>query len=57
MKEKKEYIAPRLQAVTFKAEKGYAGSLTALAMDIEDQQMEDYTCHDTWTSGSNHFWD
>lgn len=58
MKDKKKYIAPLLTVVTFRMEHGYAGSLTLFtAMDIEEQQMEDYQVGNNWVSGSNSFWD
>jgi len=56
--DKKEYIAPVLTVVTFAMEKGYATSGPDPLMLWEDQEaMEDYVPHDTWTSGSDNFWD
>jgi len=58
MKDKKQYIAPRMVVVTFRMERGYAGSLDLFtAMGVEEQQMEDYQVGNNWASGSNRFWD
>ena len=61
---KQTYEAPQLTAVSFKVEQGFAGSgpFSALIfweqlIDEEQQQVEDYTTGNGWTSGSNHFWD
>ena len=44
--------------VTFRMERGYAGSLDLFtAMGVEEQQMEDYQVGNNWASGSNRFWD
>ncbi len=59
MKEKKEYIAPAIVVVSFKAEIGYASSMdlvTALPFE-EEGQMESYTTANDWSSGSGTFWD
>ena len=60
MEKKKEYVAPALVSITFKTERGYSSSLltmTALFDAEEQQQMEDYSTANGWTSGSNSFWD
>lgn len=58
MDKKKTYIAPRLVAVSFKVEHGYADSLTFCALIPEEEPYtEDYTVHEGWGSGnSNTFW-
>ena len=64
MKEKngqQTYEAPQLTAVSFKVEQGFAGSgpFSALMFweNNEAEQMEDYETANSWTTGSNHFWD
>ena len=58
MKDKKNYIAPEIVAVTFAVEKGYAVSIPLFSiLDIGDERMEDYETANNWTSGSNNFWD
>jgi hypothetical protein len=59
---KQPYEAPKLTVVSFKMEKGYAASSGPFSTlmfweNNETNQMEDYEEANTWTSGSNHFWD
>ena len=61
METKKQYIAPQLTVATFKVEQGYATSTLSMLSfwDISllsTGQVEDYTLHDNWTTGSE-FWD
>ena len=61
MKSKKEYIAPQLTVVSFKTERGYAGSIDLtfwLAIqNNEYEQMEAYETSNGWTQGNSTFWD
>ena len=55
---KKQYIAPQLMVVEFKAERGYAGSMLESIMFWESEdarQVEDYQQHDVWTDEGG-FW-
>ena len=58
---KKEYTAPALTVVTFKAERGYvlSGLVDQLMLWENDSQdnMENYETGNGWNSGNNHFWD
>lgn len=61
MEPKKKYTAPRLTVEAYETEVGYAASVfTNLSFwDISlmpDEQVENYTQHDTWTSEGG-FWD
>lgn len=70
-KEKADYLAPKLTAVSFKAEKGYALSnllveeLQLITLDDavvgvdpnSQTYVEAYETGNGWTTGSNHFWD
>lgn len=59
-KDKKQYEAPSLTAVSFKTEQGFAISMVSLMPDSPEydyQQIEDYTTHSGWNSEDNHFWD
>lgn len=62
METKKDYMAPQLTVVTFKAEVGYAGSHTMEMLTFwddaqESEQMETYSMVDGWGSGDNNsFW-
>ena len=60
--EKKPYVAPRLTAVTFRCERGYAASGPLQELDMwlfesdGNEQMENYSTHSGWESSDNHFW-
>lgn len=58
---KKEYTAPALTVVTFRAERGYviSGLVDQLMFweDNSQNSMENYETANDWNSGSNHFWD
>ncbi len=61
-KDKKQYEAPSLTAVSFKTERGYAASgplgLSEFVFwdnDKSEDQMEDYSI--VWDQGTNSFWD
>ncbi len=64
------YVSPRLTAVNFRTERGYASSSLVqhlniwasedgIAINGQSRQVESYSVHDNWTDnvGSNHFWD
>ncbi len=64
---KKTYIIPTMTAVEIRAERGYAtsdiiglpqtGMLEMLYFENGgDQETETFSIHDTWTEGSNGFW-
>ena len=60
MENKKKYLSPQLTVVTFKAERGYTlSTLTNISLwdisQLATGQVEDYTLHDDWTTGSE-FW-
>ena len=61
MKTKKEYVAPQLTVVTTKVEKGYASSINLifwLAINNNNyEQLEAYDPHNTWSQGTDAFWD
>ncbi len=57
--DKKQYMAPQLTVVTFRAERGYASSIissVSLWESPEAEQMESYNQREGWTSGSDGFW-
>lgn len=70
-RKKRAYASPRLTAVTFRTERGYANSgidplvqqlniwICEDGMIAQDQQnhVEVYEVNSNWTQGSNHFWD
>lgn len=60
MENKKAYIAPRLTVVSFKSERGYAGSINLLfwlaIQHNEHEQMEAYETGNGWTEGNSTFW-
>ena len=63
-KDKKQYEAPSLTAVSFKTERGYAASGIAALVDFNfwqesegSEQIESYTTVTGWDQGSNNFWD
>ena len=69
-RKKRAYASPRLTAVTFRTERGYASSSLVQQLNIwasedgiaingQSRQVESYSVHDNWTDnvGSNHFWD
>ena len=58
---KRPYEAPRLTAVSFRAERGYvaSNSLQLFLLDTENdsRNIEDYTESDNgWSLGSENFW-
>ena len=61
METKKQYIAPHLTVVTVKVESGYAASIFSslsfwdASILTSTQQVESYTLHDEWTTGSEFF--
>ena len=62
METKKEYIAPELTVVSFKPEKGYAGSLNLINLSLfailsgDTYQMEDYETGNGWAENTDEFW-
>lgn len=68
-RKKRAYASPRLTAVTFRTERGYATSMVqqlniwasedGIAINGQSRQVESYSVHDNWTDnvGDNHFWD
>ena len=62
MNTKKEYKAPELTVVTFKSERGYAGSInlalftSLLAGGSDTYQMEEYETGNSWSQGTDEFW-
>lgn len=56
MEQKKEYTAPQLELIACRIEKGFTGSGTrSLALEGNDEQVENYSLHGTWNNGSNFF--
>lgn len=59
--EKQTYEAPGLTVVSFRVEQGFtaSGPFNTLMFweNNEAEQMEDYEEANSWTSGSNHFWE
>lgn len=56
MGQKKEYTTPQLELIICRIEKGFAGSNTgSLALEGNDEQVENYSLHGTWNNGSNFF--
>ena len=57
---KKEYTAPELTVVTFRAERGYAlsGILAQMMLweSAQLSQMENFETGNDWNSGSDNFW-
>lgn len=67
-KTKKNYEAPQLTTVSFRAERGYATSGSHplklwedtdmhILMNTENHDVEIYETGNGWNEGSNHFWD
>lgn len=69
-RKKRAYASPRLTAVTFRTERGYATSSLVQQLNIwacedgiiavnEQRQVEAYNVHANWAEnvGENHFWD
>ncbi|MBQ8704606.1 MAG: hypothetical protein IJ524_09575 [Bacteroidales bacterium] len=60
MRDKKEYMAPQLTVVSFKSERGYAGSVDLLfwlaIQNSSSEQMEAYETGNGWTEGNTTFW-
>ena len=64
---KQPYITPAITVVEFRCEKGYAvsgvigvpqeGLIELLNYENGSQETESFIPHDTWTDGSDHFWD
>lgn len=61
METKKQYVTPKLTVVTVKAERGYAASIFSslsfwdASILMPTQQVESYTLHEDWTTGSEFF--
>lgn len=64
---KQPYIPPTITVVAFRSEKGYANSggiigvpqeglIELLNYESGSQETESFIPHDTWTDGSNGFW-
>lgn len=64
---KKTYTAPVLTVVEFRSERGFADSTGIVVPEVgtfelfygqetERQETESFITHDTWTDGSNGFW-
>jgi hypothetical protein len=56
MKQKKEYIAPRLVIVKFVIESGYTDSqFRTIPIGTDEESIENYSMHTTWSDGDNFF--
>ena len=61
---KKTYTAPVLTVVEFRSERGFAvstvvpevGTFELFYNQQSGQETESFITHDTWTDGSNSFW-
>lgn len=63
---KKTYTAPVLTVVEFRSERGFADSTGIVVPEVGTfellydqtggQETESFITHDTWTDGSNGFW-
>ncbi len=56
MGQKKKYTAPRLTITEFMIESGYTDSqFQTIPIGTEEESIEDYTMHTTWSAGDNFF--
>ena len=56
MEQKKKYAAPRLTIVDFMIESGYTDSqFRTIPIGTNEESIEDYTRHTTWSNGDNFF--
>lgn len=60
MEDKKSYVAPQLTVVTFKTERGFAGSINLLfwlaSQNSNYEQLETYETGNGWSEGNTTFW-
>ena len=57
MKDKKEYIAPRLTVVTFKMERGYATSSLRISQIFLSENADMMSNQESWETNDNAFGD